>query len=69
MANSKKSRSGNSSSKSKSTGQFRKKRADTKMGTIEKKYGKDFNVRSDTKLGNHLKKEGYNSLSELLKNS
>lgn len=46
---------------------FRKKRADTKMGTIEKKYGKDFGVRSDKKLGNYLKEKGYNSLSELIK--
>jgi len=46
---------------------FRKKRSDTKMGTIEKKYGKDFGVRSDKKLGNYLKEKGYDSLSELLK--
>lgn len=37
------------------------------MGTIEKKYGKDFGVRSDKKLGNYLKDKGYGSLSELLK--
>ena len=36
------------------------------MGTIEKKYGRDFGVRSDQKLGNYLQKQGYNSLSELL---
>ena len=48
---------------------FRKKRADTKMGTIEKKYGKDFGVRSDKKLGNYLKEKGYNSLNELLKSN
>lgn len=36
------------------------------MGTIEKKYGKDFGVRSDKKLGNYLKDKGYGSLSELL---
>ena len=46
---------------------YRKKRSDTKMGTIEKKYGKDFGVRSDKKLGNYLKEKGYKSLSELLK--
>jgi hypothetical protein len=39
------------------------------MGTIEKKYGKDFGVRSDNKLGNFLKNQGYRSLSELLKNA
>ncbi len=45
---------------------FRKKRSDTKIGTIEKKYGRDFGVRSDTKLGNYLRKQGYPSLSKLL---
>ena len=47
----------------------RKKRSDTKMRTIEKKYGKDFGVRSDKKLGNYLKDMGYRSLSELLTKS
>lgn len=47
---------------------FRQKRSDTKMKTIEKNYGKDFGVRSDMKLGNYLKKAGYPSLSKLLKN-
>lgn len=46
---------------------LRNKRVDTKMGTIERKYGKDFSVRSDMKLGNYLKKAGYPSLSKLLK--
>ncbi|MBP7898536.1 hypothetical protein KAZ92_01135 [Candidatus Gracilibacteria bacterium] len=48
--------------------QFRKKRSDTKIGTIEKRYGKDLGVRSDKKLGTYLKEKGYKSLSELLKN-
>jgi len=47
---------------------FRKKRSDTKIGTIEKKYGKDFGVRSDKKLGSYLKQKGYSSLSEILRN-
>lgn len=47
--------------------QFRKKRSDIKMGTIEKKYGKDFGVRSDKKLGKYLKEKGYASFSELLR--
>jgi len=38
------------------------------MGTIEKKYGKDFGVRSDKHLGTFLKESGYPSLSKLLKN-
>ncbi len=49
------------------TPSFRKKRADTKMGTVEKKYGRDFGVRSDKKLENFLKEQGYPSLSKLLK--
>lgn len=45
---------------------FRKKRSDTLIGNIEKKYGRDFGVRSDKKLGNYLKEKGYKSLSEIL---
>jgi hypothetical protein len=45
---------------------IRRKRTDTKIGTIERKYGKDLGVRSDMKLGSFLKKKGYKSLSELL---
>lgn len=47
---------------------IRKKRIDTKIGTIEKKYGVDFGVRPDMKLGNYLKKEGLPSMSKTLKN-
>ena len=36
-------------------GQFIAKRFDTKVGTIEKKYGIDLGVRSDKKLGEFLK--------------
>lgn len=46
--------------------QIRKKRIDTKIGTIEKKYARDFGVRSDKKLGNYLKEKGFPSLSKLL---
>ena len=46
---------------------IRNKRSDTKMGSIEKKYGKDFGVRSDKKLGSYLQEKGYKSLSDLLK--
>lgn len=51
------------------TGQYKQKRSDTQMGTIEKMYGKDFGVRSDKRLGNYLKEKGYQSLSELLRNA
>ncbi|MBL4644748.1 MAG: hypothetical protein JKX80_02685 [Candidatus Pacebacteria bacterium] len=46
--------------------QFVAKRFDTKVETIEKKYGVDLGVRSDMKLGNFLKQKGYKSLSALL---
>ncbi len=46
--------------------QFRKKREDTLIKTIEKKYGVDFGVRSDKRLGTYLKEEGYPSLSKAL---
>jgi len=46
--------------------QFRQKRSDTKMGTIEKQYGVKFGVRSDKKLGNYLKEKGFSSLSKAL---
>ena len=48
---------------------FRQKRSDTKIGTVEKKYDRDFGTRSDQKLGNYLKEQGYKSLSELLSKS
>jgi hypothetical protein len=48
------------------TQQIRKKRGDTKIGTIEKKYDRDFGVRSDKKLGNYLKEQGFPSLSKLI---
>ncbi len=47
--------------------QIRQKRIDTKIGTIEKKYGVDLGARSDMKLGNYLKKEGLPSMSKALK--
>jgi len=48
-------------------GQFVTKGFDTKISTIEKKYGVEFGVRSDTKLGNFLEQRGYKSLAEMLK--
>ena len=47
--------------------QFRRKREDTKIGTIEKQYGVDFDARSDKKLGAYLKEKGLGSLSKALK--
>ncbi len=50
-------------------GIFRPVRSDTKVGTIEKKYGVDLGVRSNMKLGNYLNKKGYPSLSSMLQKS
>lgn len=47
-------------------GQLRDKRDDTHMGTIEKQYGRDFNVRSDMHLGTYLKEHGVKSLNDLI---
>lgn len=46
---------------------IRKKRADTLVKTIERKYGVDLGVRSDAQLHTALKKRGVPSLSKLLK--
>lgn len=48
------------------SGQYQAKRYDTKISTIEKKYGVDLDVRSDKQLGNYLKEKGYRSLAEML---
>jgi hypothetical protein len=50
-------------------GQIRKKRSDTKVGTLRAEYGEKFasGYRSDTKLGTVLKKEGVDTLDQLLK--
>ncbi len=50
-------------------GIFRPVRSDTKVGTIEKKYGVNLGVRSDMKIGNYLSKKGYPSLSGMLRAS
>lgn len=47
-------------------GHLRDKRDDTHMGTIEKKYDRDFRVRSDKQLGNFLKEKGIASLNDLI---
>ena len=50
-------------------GQIRKKRSDTKIETLRKEYGSNFaaGYRSDAKLGTVLKKEGVETLDQLLK--
>lgn len=49
-------------------GQIRKKRWDTKIWTIEKKYGVDLWVRSDMHVSTYLDKKWYSSLSKIIKN-
>lgn len=48
-------------------GTYRSIRSDTKIGTVEKRYGVDLGVRSDMKLGNFLREKGYPSLSRILR--
>ncbi|AMP07492.1 hypothetical protein CPter91_5204 [Collimonas pratensis] len=50
-------------------GEIRKKRGDTQVGTLRKEYGESFakGYRSDAELGTVLKKEGVDSLDQLLK--
>ena len=50
-------------------GQIRKKRSDTKVATLRKEYGDGFaaGYRANTKLGTVLKKEGVETLDQLLK--
>jgi uncharacterized protein (DUF4415 family) len=50
-------------------GEIRKKRSDTLVGTLRLEYGEHFakGYRSDTKLGTVLKKEGVETLDQLLK--
>jgi len=50
----------------KQSGELRQKRGDTHVGTIEEMYHRDFEVRSDMHLDNLLKKEGVDSLNDLL---
>jgi hypothetical protein len=50
-------------------GEIRKKRSDTKVETLRDTYGPEFakGYRADAKLGTVLKKEGVNTLDQLLK--
>lgn len=45
---------------------FRRKRGDTKIGSIEKQYGINFGVRSDMLLETYLKRHGLPSMSKAL---
>ncbi len=50
-------------------GELRQKRGDTHVGSIEKQYGRDFDVRSDTHLSAPLEREGVASLNDLISSS
>lgn len=49
------------------SGPLRDKRDDTRVGTIEKQYGRDFGVRSDMHLGTLLEQTGLSSLNDLIR--
>ena len=50
-------------------GEIRQKRSDTKVETLRKTYGDDFakGYRSDARLGTVMKREGVDTLDQLLK--
>lgn len=50
-------------------GEIRKKRSDTKVDTLRKEYGPNFakGYRGNVQLGTVLKREGVESLDQLLK--
>ena len=48
------------------SGTYTQKRGDTRIGTIEKKYGVDLGVRPDMTLRTYLKRKGYTSLAKML---
>lgn len=47
-------------------GQLREKRGDTHISTIEKQYDIDLGVRDDMHLDTYLKKNGIQSLNDLV---
>lgn len=48
------------------SGELRRKRGDTHVGTIETRYDRDFGVRSDMHLDTLLKEKGVESLNDLI---
>jgi hypothetical protein len=50
-------------------GELRQKPGETHIGTIEKQYGRDFDVRSDMHLSKLLEQEGVASLNDLINSS
>jgi hypothetical protein len=50
-------------------GEWRRKRGDTDVGTIEQQYGVDFGVRSDMHLETLRQQTGLSSIQDLLKHA
>jgi hypothetical protein len=48
-------------------GEWRRKRGDTNVGTIEQEYGVDFGVRSDMHLETLRQQTGLTSMEDLLR--
>lgn len=46
---------------------FKRKRSDTRLGTIEDKYGVSFGRHRDMKLGDYLAETGFNSMTEAVR--
>lgn len=49
------------------TGQLRRIRSDTQMGTLEDRYGVDFEVRKDMEWGSFKEQTGVDSVKEAIK--
>jgi hypothetical protein len=50
-------------------GEWRRKRSDTNVGTIEQQYGVDFGVRNDMQLETLRRQTGLSSIQELLRHA
>lgn len=50
-------------------GEWRRKRGDTNVGTIEQQYGVDFGVRSDMHLETLRQQTGLSSIQDLLRHA
>ncbi|MDP3727455.1 MAG: hypothetical protein Q8R35_02325 [bacterium] len=51
----------------KTSGRLRKKRSDTKVGTLERKYGRNISTNSRLQLGTLLKRRHKKSLKSLFR--
>lgn len=51
----------------KASGRLRKKRSDARVGSVERKYGRNISTNSRLQLGTLLKRKGKKSLKALMK--